>query len=52
MAFDIESVREMCKLTVVHEFLAGSVIGSMVSQGWPLVLSSLKSMLETGTHLP
>jgi DNA-binding transcriptional ArsR family regulator/uncharacterized protein YndB with AHSA1/START domain len=52
VAFDIEPVRELCKLTVVHEFLDGSTIGAMVSQGWPLVLASLKTFLETGDPLP
>jgi hypothetical protein len=38
------------KLTVVHE--AGPVVGSLVSEGWPRVLSNLKTLLETGEALP
>ncbi|MEY2571625.1 MAG: hypothetical protein QOE63_1975 [Acidimicrobiaceae bacterium] len=52
VAFDIEPAGDVCKLTVVHEFLADSIIGSMVSQGWPRVIASLKTLLETGSVLP
>jgi DNA-binding transcriptional ArsR family regulator/uncharacterized protein YndB with AHSA1/START domain len=52
VAFDIEPAGDVCKLTVVHEFLADSIIGSMVSAGWPRVISGLKTLLETGTVLP
>ena len=37
------------KLTVTHDnFPAGSKIFPMISTGWPDILSSLKTMLETG----
>jgi uncharacterized protein YndB with AHSA1/START domain/DNA-binding transcriptional ArsR family regulator len=50
--FKIEPVGEMVKLTVVHDdFDADSVVAEMVSKGWPQVLSSLKSLLETGEPL-
>jgi DNA-binding transcriptional ArsR family regulator/uncharacterized protein YndB with AHSA1/START domain len=53
VAFEIEPVGAMVKLTVVHDdFDDGSLVAEMVSQGWPQVLSSLKSMLETGEPLP
>jgi len=40
------------KLTVTHEgFAEGSKTLPSISNGWPLVLSSLKSMLETGEPL-
>jgi len=52
VAFDIERVGEMVKLTVVHdEFDPGSTAATMVSNGWPVVLSSLKTFLETGEPL-
>jgi len=52
VAFDIESVGEMVKLTVVHDnFESGSTVATMVKNGWPLVLSSLKTFLETGEPL-
>lgn len=39
----------MVKLTVTHDELeAGSKMATDISGGWPLVLSSLKSFLETG----
>jgi hypothetical protein len=41
------------KLTVVHDgFEPGSSLAEMVSYGWPNVVSSLKSLLETGEPLP
>ena len=40
------------KLTVVHDdFDDDSVVVTMVSQGWPRVLSDLKTFLETGETL-
>jgi len=39
----------MVRLTVTHDELdAGSAMAKGVQQGWPIVLSSLKSLLETG----
>jgi uncharacterized protein YndB with AHSA1/START domain/DNA-binding transcriptional ArsR family regulator len=53
VAFDIEPVGEMVKLTVLHDgFEPGSTVLQSVSQGWPAVLSSLKTLLETGETLP
>ena len=38
----------MVRLTVTHaELEAGSGMANGISRGWPLVLSSLKSYLET-----
>ncbi len=40
---------DMVKLTVLHEDLEkGGAMEQGVSRGWPIVLSSLKSWLETG----
>ena len=51
--FELEPVGEMVKLTVTHDgFEPGSTVLSMVSQGWPQLLSSLKTFLETGDTLP
>ena len=42
----------MVRLTVTHDDLvAGSGMANGVSKGWPVVLSSLKSLLETGRGL-
>ncbi|HEY9714590.1 MAG TPA: SRPBCC family protein [Chroococcales cyanobacterium] len=52
VTFQLETVKDAVKLTVVHDKLAqGSEMAKGVSQGWPLVLSSLKSFLETGDTL-
>jgi DNA-binding transcriptional ArsR family regulator len=53
VAFDIEPAGEMVKLTVVHDdFEPGSTAATMVRNGWPVFLSSLKTLLETGEPLP
>ena len=53
VSFDLEPVGEVVKLTVVHDgFEPGSTILEMVSGGWPQLLSSLKSLVETGEALP
>jgi len=54
VAFDIEDVgKGVVRLTVTHDgFLPGSDVLEGISQGWPAVLSSLKTLLETGTALP
>lgn len=52
VTFDIEEYEEMVRLTVAHdELLAGGGMVKGISKGWPLVLSSLKSFLETGRAL-
>ena len=53
VAFDIEEAGELVKLTVVHDdFEPGSTAATMVRNGWPVFLSSLKTLLETGEPLP
>jgi hypothetical protein len=53
VTFELEPRGELVKLTVVHDhFEPDSVVAQMVSQGWPLVISSLKSLLETGEAQP
>jgi len=53
VTFEIESVGQMVKLTVVHDdFDPGSTVREMVSEGWPRLLSDLKTLLETGAILP
>ena len=49
VTFDIEAIGGVVRLSVVHDQLnAGSEMASGISKGWPLVLSGLKSFLETG----
>ena len=50
--FELEPQGDMVKLTVVHEIdKPGSKLIEAVSGGWPLILASLKSLLETGESL-
>ncbi|APH71104.1 SRPBCC family protein [Aquibium oceanicum] len=52
VTFDIVEYDDMVRLTVTHDDLvAGSGMANGVSKGWPAVLSSLKSLLETGRGL-
>ncbi len=52
VAFELEPVGEVVKLTVVHDgFEPGSVTLESVSHGWPWILSALKSLLETDEPL-
>jgi uncharacterized protein YndB with AHSA1/START domain len=52
VTFELEPQRDQVKLTVVHDkFEPDSKALESVSRGWPLVLSSLKSYLETGKVL-
>ena len=52
VTFDIEPVGDMVRLTVTHDQLEdGSEMLRKISEGWPRVLSSLKSLLETGRPL-
>jgi len=50
--FEVEREGEMVRLTVSHEAERPHKLIEAVSQGWPRVLSSLKSLLETGKGLP
>ena len=47
VAIDISMVEGLVRLDVVHTKLSDEM-GRGVSVGWPLVLSSMKSFLETG----
>jgi uncharacterized protein YndB with AHSA1/START domain len=53
VAFEIEDVGHgVVKLTVVHDgFEPGSAVLHGISEGWPAVLSSLKTLLETDSML-
>jgi uncharacterized protein YndB with AHSA1/START domain/DNA-binding transcriptional ArsR family regulator len=52
VSFDIEPIGHGVKLTVVHEdFDPGSAMLESISNGWPLILASLKTLLETGESL-
>ena len=54
VAYDIADVGHgVVKLTVVHDgFEPGSDVLQGISNGWPAVFASLKTLLETGAALP
>jgi uncharacterized protein YndB with AHSA1/START domain/DNA-binding transcriptional ArsR family regulator len=53
VTFEIEPVGDVVKLTVIHDgFEAGSMVLELVGDGWLPLLSSLKTLLETGEPLP
>jgi uncharacterized protein YndB with AHSA1/START domain len=52
VVFELEKQRDQVKLTVTHdEFQPDSKVFGAISNGWPLVLSSLKSLLEANRVL-
>ncbi|MGW4165192.1 SRPBCC family protein [Streptomyces sp. NPDC004788] len=53
VTYEIEPAGDMVKLTVVHDDLkSDGTIRALVSEGWPAIVSSLKTLLETGEELP
>ena len=52
VTWEIVAMGETCRLTLTHEFPAGESMSSQgASEGWPMVLSGLKTLLETGEAL-
>jgi uncharacterized protein YndB with AHSA1/START domain len=52
VTYELEQVGESVKLTVIHELdKPESKLIEAVSSGWPQILASLKSLLETGESL-
>jgi|SRR5215510_11887773 len=51
VTFDVEAYKDSVRLTVTHEELTAEMLQA-ISAGWPAVLSSLKTMLETGASMP
>ena len=52
LTYELERKGESVKLTVIHEMdKPGSKLIEMTSGGWPMILASLKSLLETGQPL-
>jgi uncharacterized protein YndB with AHSA1/START domain len=52
MTYELEPMGDVVKFTLVHEIERpeSKLIGA-VSTGWPMILASVKSLLETGTEL-
>ncbi len=52
MTYELEPLGDAVKLTVIHEIdRPDSKLIAAVSGGWPIILASLKSLLETGESL-
>jgi uncharacterized protein YndB with AHSA1/START domain len=52
LTYELEKQGESVKLTIIHEMdKPGSKLIEGVSGGWPHILASLKSLLETGESL-
>jgi len=52
VTFVLEQYGKLVKLTLTHEdFAEDSVIIDGISKGWPAIMSSLKSLLESGSAL-
>ena len=53
VTFEIEAIGDVVRLTVTHDRLEpGSEMLRGITEGWPKVLSSLKSLMEVGKPLP
>lgn len=53
VTFEIEPIGDVVRLTVTHDRLEpGSEMLEGITEGWPKVLSSLKSLMEVGRPLP
>jgi uncharacterized protein YndB with AHSA1/START domain/DNA-binding transcriptional ArsR family regulator len=50
VTYEIEPVGDSCRLTVTHDELREGASGELYG-GWPMVLSGLKTLLETGERL-
>jgi DNA-binding transcriptional ArsR family regulator len=50
VTWDIEPVGDSCRLTVTHDQLRDGAHGELYG-GWPMILSGLKTLLETGESL-
>lgn len=50
VTWEIEPVADSCRLTVIHDQLREGANGELYG-GWPMILSGLKTLLETGELL-
>jgi uncharacterized protein YndB with AHSA1/START domain len=50
VTWEIEPVGDSCRLTLTHDELREDAHGELYG-GWPMVLSGLKTLLETGEQL-
>jgi uncharacterized protein YndB with AHSA1/START domain len=53
LTFELKPIGSVVKLTLTHEdFDSGSATFETTRHGWPAIMSSLKSLLESGSPLP
>jgi uncharacterized protein YndB with AHSA1/START domain/DNA-binding transcriptional ArsR family regulator len=52
VTWEIAQMGDVCKVTLVHEFKGESKSYRGAGEGWPMILSGLKTLLETGEALP
>jgi hypothetical protein len=50
VTWEIEPVGDSCRLTVIHDELRDGASDELYG-GWPMILSGLKTLLETGETL-
>jgi uncharacterized protein YndB with AHSA1/START domain len=50
VTWEIEAIEDSCRLTVTHDQLRGGANEELYG-GWPMILSGLKTLLETGETL-
>jgi uncharacterized protein YndB with AHSA1/START domain len=50
VTWEIEQIEDSCRLTVTHDQL-GDGANEELYGGWPMILSGLKTLLETGERL-
>jgi uncharacterized protein YndB with AHSA1/START domain len=50
VTWEIRKVADSCQLTVIHDQLPIDASGELYG-GWAMILSGLKTLLETGEHL-
>jgi uncharacterized protein YndB with AHSA1/START domain len=50
VTWEIEQVADSCRLTVIHDQLREGANDQLYG-GWPMILSGLKTLLETGENL-
>jgi uncharacterized protein YndB with AHSA1/START domain len=50
VTWEIEQVADSCRLTVTHDQLRENAHGELYG-GWPMILSGLKTLLESGESL-
>jgi uncharacterized protein YndB with AHSA1/START domain len=53
VTFELQPIGSVVKLTVTHDdFESEKATLETTRHGWPAIMSSLKSLLETGSPLP